>query len=257
FLFGLATTLSSSSWATSQTSGLAGLAQDRLATIPNGRTIFSTLVAEGKLERDLLGIRLVKSNGGAGNEGEGGGGAYAFGGVEEEWIVGGEAGLTWVDVTSSNYWGFPMDDVQMGRQSVLDSTTPRRAIIDTGTSLILTSTALAASIHAHIPNAYQSQSGGVWIIPCHQPSPSPATSTNVFFSIGGRRFGVPLKDLAWKALDEEGTWCVSGVQGGMEGFTVLGAMFVKNHYIALRYNDVKGESLSVGIGDRLDVEVMV
>lgn len=43
----------------------------------------------------------------------------------------------------------------------------------------------------------------------------------------------------------------------MEDFTILGAMFIKNHYVALRYNDREGESLSVGFGDRVDVEVMV
>ncbi|KAG9041488.1 hypothetical protein FS837_012194 [Tulasnella sp. UAMH 9824] len=268
FLFALATSVSSPSWATSETSGLVGLAQDRLATMSNGRTIFSRLVSERRLERDVLGIRLVKKEReerqAVGATVDGGGGAYAFGHVEEQWIVGGEAGLTWVDVTSSNYWGIPMDDVQMGGKSVLDDDTPRRAILDTGTSLIITTTALAASVHARIPEAYQSQSSGVWIIPCSQPS---TPSSNVFFVIGGRRFGVPLQDLAWKPLDNDGFWCVSGVQnrtaepgadkGGMENLTILGAMFIKNHYVALRYNDKQGESLSVGIGDRVDVEVMV
>ncbi|KAG8894506.1 hypothetical protein FRC00_008862, partial [Tulasnella sp. 408] len=258
FLFALATSVSSPSWATSETSGLGGLAQDRLATISNGRTIFSRLVSERRLERDVLGIRLVKKEReerqAVGATVDGGGGAYAFGHVEEQWIVGGEAGLTWVDVTSSNYWGIPMDDAQMEGKSILDNGTPRRAILDTGTSLIITSTALAASIHARIPEAYQSQSGGVWIIPCSQPS---TPGSNVFFVIGGRRFGVPKQDLAWKPLDSDGFWCVSGVQGGMESFTILGAMFIKSHYVALRYNDKRGESLSVGIGDRVDVEAMV
>jgi len=40
-------------------------------------------------------------------------------------------------------------------------------------------------------------------------------------------------------------------QGGVEDFTVLGAMFIKNHYVALRYD---GSSLSVGLGDRTDVK---
>lgn len=42
----------------------------------------------------------------------------------------------------------------------------------------------------------------------------------------------------------------------MEGFTILGAMFVKNHYVALRYDDREGSSLSVGIGERVDVVTM-
>lgn len=108
FLFTLATSVSSSSWATSETSGLVGLAQDRLATMSNGRTIFSRLVSERRLKRDVLGIRLVKrereERQAVGATVDGGGGAYAFGHVEEQWIVGGEAGLTWIDVTSSYYW---------------------------------------------------------------------------------------------------------------------------------------------------------
>lgn len=74
----------------------------------NGRTIFSRLVSERRLKRDVLGIRLVKrereERQAVGATVDGGGGAYAFGHVEEQWIVGGEAGLTWIDVTSSYYW---------------------------------------------------------------------------------------------------------------------------------------------------------
>ncbi|KAG8904696.1 hypothetical protein FRB99_001337 [Tulasnella sp. 403] len=255
--FAMATTLSSS-FGKSTPSGLVGLAQDRLSNIQGGSTVFSRLVASRQLDQNVLGIRLVK---GARPSSmvqpiSTGGGEYAFGGVLSQWIVGGQAGLTWIPVTSSNYWGIPMTGVQMGGVSIMDKKTPPRAILDTGTTLVVTSQALASAIHAKIPDAYQAKSS-VWIVPCNLSSDrgSANYAPNVFFVLGGRRFGIPIQDLAWKSASPEATWCVSGIQSGMEDFTVLGSMFIKNHYLALRYNT--DGSLSAGLGDRTDVPPII
>lgn len=45
--------------------------------------------------------------------------------------------------------------------------------------------------------------------PLHRSYPF---TRNVFFTIGGRRFGVPIEDLARKASDETSGMCISGVQ---------------------------------------------
>ncbi|KAG8874611.1 hypothetical protein FRB97_005778 [Tulasnella sp. 331] len=254
FLLALVTTMSDS-FVSDIPSGLVGLAQDPLATIPGGTTVFSRMIHGAMLGQNVVGIRLIKGARNSDGTIGPGGGEYAFGGVEPQWIVGGQPGLAWTRVTSRNYWGIPMTDVQMGSQSVLPSSTPPRAIIDTGTSLILTSQALAASINKFIPGSYLSQQSNVWLIPCstNSISPSKTPSPNLFFVIGGQRYGVPVRDLAWKQVDQAGYWCVSGVQSGVEGFTVLGDMFIKSHYVALKYNDVTGGSLSVGLGQRTDV----
>ncbi|KAG9014759.1 hypothetical protein FRB94_010606 [Tulasnella sp. JGI-2019a] len=254
FLFAIATSMSSS-LASDIPSGLVGLAQDPLANIPGGTTVFSRMIHGGLLAQNLIGIRLVKGTRDSDGTVGPGGGEYTFGGIESQWIVGGQPGLSWIRVTSKNYWGLPMSGVKMGLKSVLPSSTPPRAIIDTGTSLILTSQALAASINKLIPGSYLSPKTNVWLIPCSTNSvgQSKTPSANLFFVIGGKQYAVPAQDLAWKKIDQQGYWCVSGVQSGVEGFTVLGAMFIKNNYVVLRYNDAKGESVSVGLGQRTDV----
>ena len=47
------------------------------------------------------------------------------------------------------------------------------------------------------------------------------------------------------------------VQGGVAQFTVLGDVFIKNHYIALAYSDDKLGKPTVGIGRRPDVGVVL
>jgi hypothetical protein len=46
-------------------------------------------------------------------------------------------------------------------------------------------------------------------------------------------------------------------QGGVPRFTVLGDVFIKNHYIALAYSDDKLGKPKVGIGRRPDVGVVL
>lgn len=96
----------SDSLVSSTPSGVLGLAQDHLAGISGGSTILSRLVSDHKLQSNVLGIRLVKSKQMQSNLlGLGGGdGGYSFGHIETQWIVGGAVGLTWIPVTSINYW---------------------------------------------------------------------------------------------------------------------------------------------------------
>lgn len=156
FLFAMATSMSSS-FVSATPSGLVGIAQDALASIQGGATVFSRMVQGSLLQQNLIGIRLVKGKRTSPGEIGPGGGEYTFGAVESQWIVGGQLGLTWTTVTSVNYWcapsilssfgpcfdtftsphrGIPVSDVQMGAASVLPSSTPKRVIIDTGVSFL-------------------------------------------------------------------------------------------------------------------------
>ena len=73
----------------------------------------------------------------------------------------------------------------------------------------ITSDQASTGFHAQISGSFQSQSTGIWFIPCTASYPF---TRNVFFTIGGRRFGVPIEDLARKASDETSGMCISGVQ---------------------------------------------
>ena len=110
------------------------------------------------------------------------------------------------------------------------------------------------------------KSSGIFYIPCTTSYPR---TQNVFFNLGGQRFGVPIEDLAWKKSDHLEQMCISGiqvrdfievvltVQGGVAQFTVLGDVFIKNHYIALAYSDDQLGKPKVGIGRRPDVGVVL
>ncbi|ORY34278.1 aspartic peptidase domain-containing protein [Naematelia encephala] len=255
-LIGVAGDVRGSSVAISTRSGIMGLGLDPLASMTkdktNGATIFSRLVKSGKLDENVLSIRLDKGQQSQGKVYKEGMGEYTFGGIEEQYVVGGRAVLVWTSVSSVNFWGFAIDDISMGITSVLaaDAKTPHRAIVDSGTSLILTSATAAITIHSHIPSSFQDSSSGIWYIPCSTSFP---LTQNLFFTISGRRFGVPIEDLAWKVSDTYSNCCISGVQGGMEAFTILGDMFIKNHYVVLSYGST-GDQLEVGFGDRVDVQ---
>ncbi|WWC58255.1 uncharacterized protein I303_100793 [Kwoniella dejecticola CBS 10117] len=255
--FAIANEVGGNDFKVSQRSGVLGLGLDGMATIRQGSTLFSRLVKSNSLTENLLSIRLQKGLQYQGTVYREGRGQYTFGGIEETSVLGGRNGLTWSDVQSQNYWGISMDDISVGANSVLaqDGTTPRRAIIDTGTTLIITSNKASLAIHAQITRSWQDPRTSIWYIPC--TTSYPATS-NVFVTISGRKFGVSAADLAWKKSSQYSGLCISGVQGGMETFTVLGDMFIKNHYVVLSYgSSANGNRIQVGLGDRPDVGVIL
>lgn len=102
--FGLATSSSGTNFRNSARSGVLGLGQDGMSSLPNGTTLFSALIHSGQLSDKLMGIRLEKGRQPRGVIKEEGTGTYVFGGMESSYIRGGRFGISWVDTTSSNYW---------------------------------------------------------------------------------------------------------------------------------------------------------
>ncbi|KAH9816737.1 aspartic peptidase A1 [Melampsora americana] len=89
------------------------------------------------------------------------------------------------------------------------------------------------------------------------PTPS---SPNIFFEfgVGSLQFVIPAEDLAYQAIEDDTTsdqsgMCYSGIQSGSEGFVVLGDTFIKNQYLALRYEQ-NGQK-SVGLSRRTDLPI--
>lgn len=106
--FGVATKVAGSSFALSARSGIFGLGLDGMASIPSdlsyGGTFFSRLVKGKQIDEMVLSIRLSKGEQSQGVVSQEGEGRYTFGGIEDGYVVGGRAGLSWVGVTSANYW---------------------------------------------------------------------------------------------------------------------------------------------------------
>jgi cathepsin D len=107
--FGVATLIGGTSFSDSMRSGVMGLGQDGMATMPGangtlGKTLFSRLVRSGSLNENILSVRLDKGVQREGKVYKEGTGAYTFGAVEDGYIAGGRSGLHWAPVTSANYW---------------------------------------------------------------------------------------------------------------------------------------------------------
>ncbi|KAH9813203.1 aspartic peptidase A1 [Melampsora americana] len=284
--FGLATQISSD-WIPLAVDGLMGIGPESnsIYTGSNSTGFFRQLINNHMLSIPVIGIAFVspREEGMKTLTGE-----FTFGGVSEKWIRGGLKEIVWKKVTSQNFWGIALSGIFVNGQNVMSSKDPPRAILDTGTSLTLVSTSTAASIHSKIRGAIRNESNGIWKLPCSirnsqnsqnsyfphptQESSSSSSSPNIFFEfgIGTVQFAIPAESLAYQALQKKDSKidddssseeeeeeakdhqiCYSGIQAGSESFVVLGDTFIKNQYLALRY-DENGER-SIGLGKRSDL----
>lgn len=201
--------------------GIVGLSREAQSLIveAGAPSIFTNAVRRNLLASPVVGVALRK----AGPANEGGGGEYNFGEVNTA-LVRGE--ITYATVISKNAWGIAVDEIDAGTgRSLTGQGDSGRAIVDTGTTLIYVADNVAEDLHALIPGAAFIASTDSWTVPC---STSTATGApNLFFTMAGRRFGVPASDLAFQGGWKTGT-CLSGVQGGSNDFTVLGDVFIKS-----------------------------
>lgn len=207
--------------------GILGIGPDQLSFVVDNITPPSNLIKAGKLAQPLVGIALVKN----------GGGEYRWGAVNNDYLDG---ELVNIPVTSSYFWGTNTAGIHVNGVRVEGAW---RAIYDTGTTLIYTSDATAKRIHAQIPKSTFDKQRGFYYVPCDNITP-------VSFEIGNQRWTVPGVDLAFRKSSTGDGLCMSGIQGGSEEFTILGAMFIKNVYLVLNYGDAKQYKLSIGLGRR-------
>jgi len=87
----------------------------------------------------------------------------------------------------------------------------RKAILDTGTTLILAPAADAAKVHQGIQGAKSDGQGG-FLVPC-------TTNASIALNFGGKSFAIDLRDLAFAPVDANNSTgdCVSAISGGNVG----------------------------------------
>ncbi|KAH9465643.1 hypothetical protein MJO28_007414 [Puccinia striiformis f. sp. tritici] len=165
-LFGLATDVSGY-WHSLGVDGLMGLGPDSLSSFPppNNQGVFTQLLNNKALSQPVIGIALTKAS--VNSSGE-----FSFGKVNDQWIRGGASQLFWKNVSSQNFWGTELSGIFVDGANVMGSDDPPRAIVDTGTSLMLVSDKAAAGIHAKIPGAVVDPSNGIWRLPCSIANPA-------------------------------------------------------------------------------------
>ncbi|KAF9194687.1 hypothetical protein BGZ49_003145 [Haplosporangium sp. Z 27] len=220
------TTLESDLFAFSPQDGLFGLGFSSIESVAGVKTFMDNAIAAKAVAQPVFSVFLpsIRRNGGVG-------GSYLFGAIDKTKYSG---SLTYVPVTTQGYWQVAIQNVYYNTKSLAQPTV--QGIIDTGTTLTIVGNSTAAAIHKNINGAGY---GGAWTVPCSVKS----SNDTVSFKMAGKRFQVPVADLAWYPLDGQGKVCYSGIQGGTGSLWILGDVFVKNNYCVFNHSSTP----SIGI----------
>lgn len=131
--------------------------------------------------------------------------------------------ISWVPLVRKSYWTVPLQTVSIGYRTIGYDT---RAILDTGTSLILASRYAASVIHTYM-GAYLSDAG-LYMVPCYRIPYLPT----ITIQFGGYRFPLTPKQY----ILQYGSTCYSGFMGidfrNEEGRStwILGHVFLRAYY---------------------------
>lgn len=203
--------------------GLSGLAFREISEF-NGSPLFQTLEESGKLPQSVIGFKLSTTPG------------------DSEMVIGGTNPnlyhfdtLTYVPVTDKGYWQVDMDGISRLGLDVIESQTAP-AIIDTGTTFIITSYSIAQSYYANIPGAtaYTEGADTYWTIPCDT-----INSTVPTFTFGRRAFTVSAQayNLGTNDLSSD---CLAGIAASSEmNFTIVGDVFLQSVYSVFDYTNTR------------------
>lgn len=203
--------------------GLSGLAFREISEF-EGSPLFQTLDESGKLPQSVFGFKLSTTPG------------------DSEMVIGGtntdlyhSDTLTYVAVTDRGYWQVEMDAISRLGQEVIESQAVT-AIIDTGTTFVITSYSIAQSYYANISGATAHTEGAdtYWTIPCDT-----INSTVPTFTFGRRAFKVSAQtyNLGPDVLSSD---CLAGIAASSEmDFTIIGDVFLQNVYSVFDYANTR------------------
>ncbi|KAI8377112.1 aspartic peptidase domain-containing protein [Choanephora cucurbitarum] len=195
--------------------GILGLGLPKLSKSDQTKPAFvENMVMQGLIDKPIFAVYLQPF-----------GGEIDFGGVNPARYRG---PIHYVSLTSESYWMTNMteasfDDYQMGPQSV---------IVDSGTTLLVTSPEHAAAIHDRIPGAFEASSG-TYNIPCELKGRLP----NLDININQHVFSVSSEDYVLVPTTEDEEMCVSGISGQVikKDHWILGDVFIRGHYTVFDY----------------------
>ncbi|KAF2085862.1 acid protease [Saccharata proteae CBS 121410] len=223
---------------TSISNSLCGLGFNNIAE-SNSPTFFSTMVTQGSVDADEFSFFFGRGEDGNGNCSE-----LVLGGRDTTKIDG---DLTTVPVSEEGYWQTDLGGVSIGGKTVDDGSTSQ-AIIDTGTTVIISPVDVASDI-AKALNGYTLTIDGESLIvyPCN-------SKKAVEITLGGTSFTVSSEDMnlgqitpsfgdlvgaSIKSTDAKG-YCLAGIIGAdllsTGSYYILGDTFLKNVYSIFSYS---------------------
>lgn len=217
----------SSKFASGTVDGLLGLGFSSLSSVEGLKTPVENLINQSLISSPIFSVFLGKASKG------GGGGMqkaahsthkltyclleYIFGGYDSTKFKG---KLTTVPVDNSiGFWGIDVNSTRVGDKITSD---PFKAIIDTGTTLLV----LPSDVSTPISHAYNATDNfdGTYTINCDTSNFKPLT-----FSIGGADFEVPPDSLIFEKKNDK---CMASFTlGNVRGLAILGDTFLKNNYV--------------------------
>ncbi|KAG1904185.1 acid protease [Suillus fuscotomentosus] len=201
-------------------SGLIGLSFSSIAA-SGEPTFFENLIMQDKVSAPFFSVYLTR--------GKANGSTITLGGFD---VSKAEGPLTWVPVISKTYWTVQFDGAVVEGKNV---TGDLHAAIDTGTTLIYLSQAVASSIYANIPGAGPAANydSNFFSFPCN-------SSPTISLLLGGHDFGLDLQDFNLGQEADGSKNCIGGIVGMddafMEGFAIIGDEFLKSWYSVYDYS---------------------
>jgi len=187
--------------------GILGLGFDSIS-VSHVPTVMSALIGTKQLDEPVFGFFL-------GNHAVG---ELEFGGVDSKHYTG---DFTYVPLKSATYWEVELDGVKLGSDGMSST---KKAIIDSGTSLLAGPTAEVNAIAAKL--GATSVAGKAWAVDCSKALP------DFIFTVGGKDWVLKKEDLI---LQQSGSTCVLGLQGidipAPNGpLWIMGDVFMRKYY---------------------------
>lgn len=201
-------------------SGLIGLGFSSIAT-SGEPTFFENLIMQDKVSAPFFSVYLTR--------GKASGSMITLGGYDTSKAVG---PLTWVPVISKTYWTVQFDGAVVEGKNV---TGDLHAAIDTGTTLIYLSQAVASAIYANIPGAGPAANydSNFFSFPCN-------SKPTISLVLGGNDFDLSMQDFNLGQDGDGSKNCIGGIVGlddtFMEGFAIIGDEFLKSWYSVYDYS---------------------
>ncbi|KAH7071653.1 aspartic peptidase domain-containing protein [Paraphoma chrysanthemicola] len=193
------------------TDGLLGLAQSSINTVKpvQQTTFFDTVLSQ--LAQPLFAVTLKYHAAGT----------YDFGFIDSSKYTG---SINYVNAdTSQGFWGITATAYSIGSTTTSASIS---GILDTGTTLIYTDTAIVKAYYAKVSGAKLDSTQGGYTFPCS------ATLPDFSITVGGVKQTVPGKYVNYAPLSTGSSTCFGGIQtdDGI-GFSIFGDIFLKSKYI--------------------------
>lgn len=155
------------------------------------------------------------------------GGLLTIGGYDKSYFDG---KIVWTNVTRpARYWMFDLDEVSIGNTKVQTKTEHPRAIADTGTSLLITTTEVLQTLVKELGLKDTDYQQGEYFVPCKQLHGMPSIS----FMIAGEDFKLKPTDFF---LPIGSGYCMLGIEAdpgaefGKNSYWLLGDVFLSVFY---------------------------